>query len=62
MSDKNKAIKSYRGLPVPMSVFIFGVVWLLLKLFSFDATFVYTILVPIVGYLHISKIYCRLLL
>ena len=56
MSDKNKAIEYYQGLPVPVSIFIFGLVWLLLKLFSFDARIVYTILVPIVGLLHISKI------
>lgn len=56
MSDKNKAISYYQGLPVPMSVCIFGIVWLLLKLISFDGVLVYTILVPIVGYLHISKI------
>lgn len=56
MSDKNKAIAYYQGLPVPVSVCIFGLVWLLLKLFSFNAILVYTILVPIVGFLHISKI------
>ena len=56
MSDKNKAIEYYQGLPVPVSVPIFGLVWLLLKAFSFDAKLVYTILVPIVGLLHISKI------
>lgn len=56
MSDKNKAIAFYQGLPVPVSVFAFGLVWLLLKVFSFDAILVYTILVPIVGFLHISKI------
>ncbi len=56
MSDKNKAIEYYQGLPVPMSVMIFGFVWLLLKIASFDAIIVYTILVPIVGLLHISKI------
>lgn len=56
MSDKNKAIEYYQGLPVPVSVFIFGLVWLLLKVCSFDAKIVYTILVPIVGLLHISKI------
>ena len=59
MSDKNKAIAFYQGLPVPVSVVIFGLVWLLLKLFSFDAVLVYTILVPIVGFLHISKIKIR---
>ena len=59
MSDKNKAIEYYQGLPVPVSVFIFGLVWLLLKIWSFDATIVYTILVPIVGLLHISKIKIR---
>ena len=59
MSDKNKAIEYYQGLPVPVSVFIFGFVWLLLKIFDFDARIVYTILVPIVGYLHISKIKIR---
>lgn len=59
MSDKNKAIHSYQGLPVPISVPIFGIVWLLLKFFDFDATLVYTILVPIVGFLHISKIKIR---
>ena len=56
MSDKNKAIEFYQGLPVPVSVFIFGFVWLLLKIVNFDASIVYTILVPIVGLLHISKI------
>ena len=56
MSDKNKAIACYSGLPVPGSVVIFGLVWLLNKVISFDATIVYTILVPIVGYLHISRI------
>ncbi len=56
MSDKNKAIEYYQGLPVPLSVLIFGLVWLLLKAFDFDAKIVYTILVPIVGYLHISKV------
>ena len=56
MSDKNKAIASYQGLPVPMSVLIFGIVWLLSKSFTFDISIVYTILVPIVGFLHISKI------
>ena len=59
MSDKEKAIEYYQGLPVPMSVPIFGLVWLLLKLFNFNAILVYTILVPIVGYLHISKIRIR---
>ena len=56
MSDKNKAISFYQGLPVPLSVPIFGIVWLLLKIVDFDATIVYTILLPIVGLLHISKI------
>ncbi len=59
MSDKNKAIEFYQGLPVPVSVFVFGLVWLLLKVCSFDAIIVYTILVPIVGLLHISKIRIR---
>ena len=56
MSDKDKAIKCYSGLPVPMSVAIFGLVWLINKIVSFDIITTYTILVPIVGYLHISKI------
>ena len=56
MSDKNKAISFYQGLPVPVSVFVFGIVWLLLKVINFDAVLVYTFLVPIVGLLHISKI------
>jgi CDP-diacylglycerol--serine O-phosphatidyltransferase len=56
MSDKDKAIACYSGLPVPMSVPIFGIVWLLSKVLSFDIVMVYTILVPVVGYLHISKI------
>jgi CDP-diacylglycerol--serine O-phosphatidyltransferase len=56
MSDKNKAIEYYQGVPVPLSVPIFGIVWLLLKFFNFDYILVYTILVPIVGLLHISKI------
>ena len=59
MSDKNKAIEYYQGLPVPMSVLIFGLVWLLLKIVCFDGAIVYTILVPIVGLLHISKIKIR---
>ena len=56
MCDKNKAIEYFKGLPVPMSVFVFGTVWLLTKMISFDPTIYYTILVPIVGLLHISKI------
>ena len=56
MSDKNKAISYYQGLPVPLSVPIFGIVWLLLKVWKFDSITIYTILVPIVGFLHISKI------
>lgn len=56
MSDKNKAIEYYSGLPVPVSVLIFGLVWLLSKFVNFDYVLIYTILVPIVGYLHISKI------
>ena len=56
MSDKDKAIECYSGLPVPMSIAIFGLVWLLSKIVSFDIVMVYTILVPIVVYLHISKI------
>ncbi len=56
MSDKDKAITCYSGLPVPFSVVIFGLVWLTSKIFVYDATMAYTILVPIVGYLHISKI------
>ncbi len=56
MSDKNKAIEYYQGLPVPVSVLIFGLVWLFSKIWSFDIALVYTILVPIVGLLHISKI------
>ena len=56
MSDKDKAIKCYSGLPVPMSVPIVSLVWLLHKFINFDIVLVYTILMPIVGYLHISKI------
>ena len=59
MSDKDKAIKTYTGLPVPMSVPIFALVWILHKVigFSYDVrAIIYTIVVPIVGYLHISKI------
>ena len=56
MSDKNKAIEYYQGLPVPVSIAVFGLVWLLTKAFTFNVALVYTILVPIVGYLHISKI------
>ena len=59
MSDKNKAIEFYQGLPVPVSVFIFGLVWLLFKIFDFSlctTITIYTVLVPIVGFLHISKI------
>ena len=59
MSDKDKAIKQYTGLPVPMSVPIFALVWILHKAigFSYDLrAIIYTIVVPIVGYLHISKI------
>ena len=56
MSDKDKAIKCYSGLPVPVSVPIFSLVWLLHKTINFDITLIYTILLPIVGYLHISKV------
>ncbi len=56
MSDKDKAIKTYLGLPVPISVLVFGFVWLLTKIATFDVGMVYTILLPIVGYFHISKI------
>ena len=62
MSDKDKAIKTYTGLPVPMSIPFFALVWILHKLigFSYDTrSLIYTILVPIVGYLHISKIKIR---
>ena len=56
MSDKDKAIKTYRGLPVPVSVPIFGLVWLIGKFISFNPTIIYSVLVPVVGFLHISKI------
>ena len=56
MSDKDKAIEYYKGLPVPVSVLIFGLVWLYSKGFHFNPELIYTILVPIVGFLHISKI------
>ncbi len=59
MSDKNKAILYYQGLPVPVSVFAFGIVWLLHKICNLDiftTMIIYTILVPVVGLLHISKI------
>ncbi len=59
MSDKNKAIKEYTGLPVPISVFVFGLIWILNNIFRFDLNtlrIIYTITVPIIGYLHISKL------
>lgn len=59
MSNKDEAIKVYQGLPVPVAVLIYGLVWLCSKFIPFVATnevLIYTILVPIVGYLHISKI------
>lgn len=59
MSNKNEAIKVYQGLPVPVAVLIYGLVWLLAKFIPFIASnevVIYTILVPVVGYLHISKI------
>ena len=59
MSDKDKAIKVYTGLPVPVSVLIFGIVWMLAKFIPFvdsNQVIILTILLPIVGYLHISKI------
>jgi len=56
MSDKDKAISYYQGLPVPMSILIFSLVWILNKKINFDISLVYTIVVPIVGLLHISKI------
>ncbi len=56
MSDKDKAIDYYQGLPVPVSVLIFGLVWLYAKGFDFNPEMIYTILVPVVGLLHISKI------
>ena len=59
MSYKNKAIEYYTGLPVPVSVPIFALVWLIAKLFKLDIdtrALIYTFVVPVVGYLHISKI------
>ena len=59
MSNKNEAIKEYQGLPVPVAVLIYGLVWLFAKFIPFvfdNEILIYTILVPIVGYLHISKI------
>lgn len=59
MSNKNKAIKVYLGLPVPIAVLIYGLVWICSKFIPFVATneiLIYTILVPVVGYLHISKV------
>ena len=59
MSNKDTAIKEYKGLPVPVSVFIFGLVWLLAKIIPFVNTYevmIYTFLVPLVGILHISKV------
>lgn len=59
MSNKNEAIKSYQGLPVPAAIIIYTSVWLLAKIIPFvleNEVLIYTILVPIVGYLHISKI------
>lgn len=56
MSDKDKAIAYYYGLPVPVSVIVFGFIWLYGKFAHFNPVLIYTILVPIVGYLHISKI------
>lgn len=59
MSNKDEAVKVYTGLPVPVSVLIFGLVWLLAKVIPFvsnNEVLIYTILVPVVGYLHISKI------
>lgn len=56
MSDKDKAIKTYSGLPVPVSVPAFGLVWLIGKIVDFNPTVIYTVLVPLVGFLHISKI------
>lgn len=59
MSDKNKAIEYYMGLPVPISIVIFGLVWLLGKSCNFildKQVFLYTFLVPLTGFLHISKI------
>ena len=59
MSNKNEAIKVYLGLPVPIAVLIYGLVWLGSKFIPFvleNEVLIYTILVPIVGYLHISKI------
>lgn len=59
MSNKNEAIKTYLGLPVPVAVLIYGLVWLCAKFIPFvynNEILIYTILVPVVGYLHISKI------
>lgn len=59
MSDKNKAIEYYTGLPVPVSVIVLGTVWILSKIVGFvnaNEIIIFTILVPIMGYLHISKI------
>ena len=56
MSDKDKAISYYQGLPVPMSIPTLGLVWLLSKVMTFDTVLVSTILFPIIGLLHVSKI------
>lgn len=59
MSNKDKAIEYYEGLPVPVSVVIFGAVWLYGKLVEFNPIIIYTVLVPVVGILHISKFKLR---
>ncbi len=56
MSDKDKAISFYQGLPVPVSVYALGIVWLCNKFIDFDINLIYTILIPTLGLLHISKV------
>ena len=59
MANKDKAIDYYTGVPVPVGVGIFAIVWLLAKfnvIVPATESLIYTLLVPIVGYLHISKL------
>lgn len=59
MSDKDHAIKTYLGLPVPVAVLIYSMIWLgskFIPLVYDNEILIYTFLVPIVGLLHISKI------
>lgn len=57
MADNSKAIHEYQGLPVPVGVFIFALIWIIGKIFNLGVgiAWAYTIAAPLVGLLHVLK-------